>query len=140
VPDAAAVLGVKPRTLRRFIRNGAPVVRKGRKGGGQSATLVNPRAIRAWLAAARDDRADERALRELASKLPHDIAYALDEAWQASEGIDKRKLGGILAATHEVLTARVLASLRHYAPTLPDSDSDTLPEPIRRMALAARHS
>lgn len=134
--DAAAQLGVTPRALRRLIRrDGAPVVRPGRKGAG-GATLVDPRAIRAWLDAR--DLPDERVVREIASALRLLSADALHEAWQASDGIDKRKLAGVLVATYDLHTIRATALLRHYVPTLPDND--TLPEPIRRMALAARHS
>lgn len=138
VRDAAPVLGLTPRALRRLIRrDGAPVVRRGRKGAG-GATLVDPRAIRAWLDAR--DLPDERVVHEIDSTLLLVIGDALHDVWQATDGdMNKRKLARVFVAAYDTLSMRVHATLRHYAPTLPDTDT-TLPDSVRRMALVARHS
>ena len=53
--DAAAEqLGTTRRTLERWIREGAPVVRRGARGRGRR-TLVNPAAIRSSTGTARGD-------------------------------------------------------------------------------------
>ncbi len=52
--DAARALGVRPGTLRKWIRRGAPVVEPGGNGPGQSA-LVDIAAIEAWRGRKSDD-------------------------------------------------------------------------------------
>lgn len=128
IADAAEALGIGPKRLRRLLRTGAPVVRKGRKGRG-GATLVDVDAIRQWIAAR--DRVDERIPCELAASYPQDLADTLNEAWQRAEGIDKNKLAGVLAATWELATIHHLARLRTYVPDLPDHSD--LPESIAQM-------
>ena len=53
IPEAAAQLGLSPRQLRRAIQQGAPVVHRGRPGRSHK-TLLDPAAVRRWLAAERD--------------------------------------------------------------------------------------
>jgi hypothetical protein len=54
VPEAAAALGVRPDTLRSWIRHGAPVVQPGGTGPGEGA-LVDLEALRRWRGRSADD-------------------------------------------------------------------------------------
>lgn len=45
--QAAHELGVKPRTLQRWTREGCPVAQRGRRGRGHAA-LIDPDAVRQW--------------------------------------------------------------------------------------------
>ena len=132
VPAAAHRLGVKPGTLRRWIRRGCPTVSPGRKGRGH-ACLVNLSDVQQWLKA---DQSDALLL-ELASALPEVMATASAEAWRQIEGSDKRRLAGILAATWYVLSCAVLDHLRAKCPEIPEV-APTLPEPIERLRKIAQ--
>jgi len=127
---AASELGMRPGTLRRHIRAGCPAVH-GRRGRGH-ATLVDPEAARAWLAAG----SGERAIVGLADELPRILARAAHEAWQLAEGIDKRRMAGVLAAAWYLSATQVLDYLRTLEPGI--KDIDRLPEEIERMREIAR--
>src|SRR5690606_32463639 len=80
IPAAAAQLGVSTPTLKRWLRQGAPVARRGRRGRG-CRTLIDPEAIRAWRRAQDADHAQvEAVLRALAGRIPELLADAAEEA------------------------------------------------------------
>lgn len=132
VADAARVLGIRPGTLRRWMREGCPVASRGRRGRGH-AVLINPDAVRAW----RD--ADQRAqvLLDLAAEVPRLLALAAEEAHRQANGVDKRKLGEILAATWFVGASTVLDHLRARCADVPQI-SPELPAQIERLVKIAR--
>src|SRR5690349_11962605 len=74
--QAAQALGERTKTLRRWVRNGAPVVAMGRKGRGY-ATLVDLEQIRSW----RQSQTSQRQLLEFASRIPGLLSDATYEAF-----------------------------------------------------------
>src|SRR5690606_31797540 len=125
IVDAASALSVPAGTLRRWIREGCPHV-PGRRGRG-CATLVDVQAVKQWRQA--NDR--DALLQELAAALPDVLAAASVESWRLAEGIDKRKLAGITAATWYVCTSAVLDHLREQCPAVPELAR--LPDEIERL-------
>lgn len=125
IPEAARAIGCKPGTLRRWIREGCPATH-GRRGRGHAAQ-VDPDQVRAWLGA----DARDRALREIAAALPDLIARAVVESWQQAEGVDKRRLAGLLCATWYVTAGRVSDYLRDMNPDIPRLSST--PDEIVRL-------
>ncbi|MGY0611711.1 hypothetical protein [Luteimonas sp. A501] len=126
VPEAASALGVRVGTVRRWIREGAPVVRTGRRGRG-CAALVDPEAVQAWRQAG--DR--ETAVLEVAAALPDVLANAAVEAWQQAQGIDKRQLAGVMAAGWYLSATAALDHLRAKHPAVPEIVA--IPEQIERL-------
>lgn len=124
LPAAARALGVSERQLRRFLRDGAPVARRGGRGRGR-ATLIDVEAVRAWRA-----RPDDR-LRQFAGEVPELVAEAAEEAFQLVEGPQKRAAAGILAGAWYVTTTRLLGRLRGDLPDL--QDPSAIPPPIERL-------
>jgi hypothetical protein len=80
---AAAELGMSVPGLRRAIRAGAPVARRGRRGRGNSC-LVDPAAIVAWRGSAVTEEAKQLIARGTACEsLPDVLADALFQIWQS---------------------------------------------------------
>lgn len=125
LPQAAAELRVSPRTLRRWLRQGAPTVARGRRGRGGRA-LVDPRAIAAWrLSCEAVEHAD---LEVFAAELPELVADAMLEAFREVDGPHKRAAAGVLAGAWYVVTVRALDRLRRDVPEL--RDPEVLPAQI----------
>jgi hypothetical protein len=119
VTAAAHSLGISVPTLRRWLRQGAPQARRGRRGRGGDA-LVDPAAVRAWRAScAVVEHAD---LEVLAGELPELVGRAVAEAFAAVEGPHKRAAAGVLAGAWYVVTTKLLDRLRRDVPRLRDPD------------------
>jgi len=77
--QAAIDLGVSARAVRRMLEGGAPVARAGHRGRGKAA-LVDPAAIRGWLASRHVAPADDAHLQAwevfVESSGPHKLAVA----------------------------------------------------------------
>lgn len=129
--DAARALGVRKGTLRRWVREGCPVVSRGRRGRGH-ALRVDPAAVRQW----RGVGERERAILELADALPRLTAQATFKAFQLTEGLDKRRLAGAMAATWYANALCMLDYLRGQCPAVPDVT--TRPEEIENLLKIAR--
>lgn len=126
--EAARELGISSSTLRRWIeKDGAPVAQRGRRGRG-CRTLICPTAVRAWRAAT----GREAALIEISNAMPELIARAAMESWRQAQGVDKRRLAGVMAAGWFIATSAVLDHLHRLHPAIAP-DPRTLPEPIRRL-------
>lgn len=132
IVEAAQALGVRPGTLKRWCRQGAPVVQRGRRGRG-CALLVDPAAVRQWLGA----DARDALLLELANELPYAMADAAIEALRLVEGPHKRSTAGVLAGTWYLSAAAVLDLLRDRCPSIPEIGA--IPEPIERLRKIARN-
>jgi len=132
IAAAARALGIRPGTLRRWMREGCPVASRGQRGRGH-AVLVDPEAVRTWRAA--DQR--DQVLLELAGDVPRLLAAAIDDAYRQAQGIDKRKLGEILAATWFVGANALLDHLRARCAAVPQLPPE-LPAQIDRLRKIAR--
>ena len=130
IADAARVLGERPGTLRRWVREGCPTINPGRRGRGH-AVLVDPGQIQRWR-----DGGREALLLEFASAMPGLLATATMQSWRQAEGIDKRRLAGILAAAWYASTTAALDHLRALCPGVPDVSS--LPPEIEHLRKIAR--
>ena len=86
--QAAQELQVHPATLRRWLREGAPQVRRGRRGKG-GAALIDVAAIRAWRGQGAASATTIPA-RVLAAEVPELLASAICEVFHAIEGPHKR--------------------------------------------------
>lgn len=104
--EAARALGVSTASLRRWIDKGCPVARRGARGRGRAA-LVDPEQVRTWR-----DGGTDAAMLCFASRLPELLAGAVSEAHRLADGVDKRRLAGVLAATWYICTTRLLDDLR----------------------------
>lgn len=124
---AAQELGVSVATLRRWIRRGCPVAVRGHRGRGCRA-LIDPDAVRAW----RQAGAREATLMALASSLPAVLAKAVEDAHQQVQGLDKRRLAGVMAATWFVATAAILEHMHELHPTIAP-DPRAVPDKIERL-------
>lgn len=121
-------LGISPVTLRRWMRAGAPVARRGRRGRGGEA-LIDPAAVTAWrLSCEVSDHAD---LIVLAGELPEIVASAIGEAFLHVEGPHKRACAGVLAGAWYLVTLALLDRLRRVVPDL--NDPTALPTSIERL-------
>lgn len=132
LPEAAHHLGVPVGTLRRWVREGCPVALRGHKGRGH-ACMVDVEAVRQW----RESSESDARLLEIASALPDVLARASEEAWRQTEGTDKRRLAGVMAASWYVVTSSVLDYLRAKHPAIPDV-GQPFPEQIERLRKIAR--
>jgi hypothetical protein len=132
IPAAARTLGVSEATLRRWLRVGAPVARRGGRGRGRR-TLVDAAAIEAWRGCGKASDA----LVVFAAELPELVADAVHEAFMLTGGPHKRATAGVLAATWYVVTVGILDRLRADVPDL--HDPTLVPEKIAhlRMIFAA---
>lgn len=132
VDQAAEALEVPRGTLRRYLREGCPVVSKGRRGRGH-AVLVDPDAVREWLGAGER----ERAFLEMAAAVPDVLAEAANESLRQASGVDKRRLAGILAANWYIGATAILERMRKQCPSVPDVTS--IPEEIEALRKIARN-
>lgn len=109
IQPAARELGVGTATLRRWMRDGAPVARRGGRGRGRAA-LIDPESIRAWQAQRKPQRGDAddllHALMELAPNL------AVDSALAAMSTHGPLTQGG---AEHKRLNSAVRCVAQHVA-------------------------
>lgn len=122
---AALELGVSAIQLRRMIRAGAPVARRGARGRGR-ATLVDPAAVQAW-------RASQRvALAAAAAELPDVLADALADALERAEGLPKQRTAGLLAFAWYLAATRCMDHLREFDPAVGDV-TDPLPAAVERL-------
>jgi hypothetical protein len=109
--EAARLLRVTPKSILSWVRQGAPIVRKGRQGRGSKPTIVIPSALLEWRAlrpralAARDyiekfsdDSTARRewceAVLQFPSRLAPQLAGIIDE--HAIAEILRRELGALL--------------------------------------------
>lgn len=137
VDEAARVLGVTAYAVRRWIGEGAPVVRRGRKGRGHP-TLVSPTALDAWREARKAASSTDALLMQLAAELPAVLAVAAVEGHRLAEGVDKRKLAGIAVAMYYVNETALRDWLRERCATVPDVSA--LPSEIERLRKIAERS
>lgn len=104
---------------------------RGRRGRGH-AVLVDPATVREWLQAGSIDAV----LLGLAGAIPELLATATLEALQRAEGLDKRRLAGVMAATWYVGANAVLDHMREQCSTIPELAE--VPEEIERLRKIAR--
>lgn len=128
---AARKLNVSVPTLRRWMADGAPVARRGRRGRG-GAALLDVAAIEAW----RGTGAATDLLHVLAAEVPELVAGAVEEAFRAATGPHKRAFAGHLALAWFEVTSRLLDRLRRDVPEIPELA--TVPERIERLRQIAR--
>lgn len=128
---AAAELGVPTGTLRRWVRQGCPVVHRGHRGRGHAA-LVDPAQVLQW----RQAGARQQVYLELASAVPTVIAHAACDSMRLANGIDKKRLAGVQAATWYVATNAVLDHLRERCPAVPELA--VVPDEIEQLRKIAR--
>jgi hypothetical protein len=124
--DAAHALGVSASTLRRWIAEGAPVARRGRRGRGRS-TLVQVAAVTAW-------RAPGRPHPSLAAALARGLersAVAVADAHRELNGPHKVASAGPMVASWYLTGAALIDALREVDPQL--TDIRALPEPLERL-------
>jgi len=119
----AAALGISPATLRRWLRQGAPQARKGRRGRGGGAEL-DPRAIAAWRSS---DHATVPAC-VLAAELPEILADSIWAVFVDVPDADKRRVASALAAAWYAATCAIRDRLATVDPSIPETD--VLPEKI----------
>lgn len=131
IPDAARVLGVTPRAVRRMVERGAPVARRGGRGRGR-ATLIDVAALRAW------QRPSGRLVAPvvLARMLPAAIATAIAAAHREIDGPHKRASAGVLAGAWYAASCAALDELRRLDPDVPEIDA--IPDEIARLREIAR--
>ena len=111
VAEAAAELGVSERQLRRWLRAGCPVARRGRRGRG-GAALLDVDAVQAW----RRQATAEDALATLAGAVPELVADAVHASFLEAEGVRKSALAGVLCAVWYRVAASLLDQLGADAP------------------------
>ena len=126
VTEAAQALGIRPGTLLRWTREGAPVVQRGRRGRG-CALLIDVEAVRRWRGA--DER--DALLLALAQALPEVLAGAVEHAHQMTDGPHKRASAGVLAGAWYLAATAVLDRLREQCAAVPEVR--TIPAPIERL-------
>lgn len=122
---AALELGVSVPTLRRWLRQGCPVARRGRRGRGGRA-LVDPRAVRAWRGSS--EACELAGLEVLAAEVPELVAGAVAEAFRQCDGPHKRATAGALAGAWYLVTVALFDRLRRDVPAL--ADPATVPREI----------
>jgi hypothetical protein len=115
IAEAATVLGVSTRSLRRWISDGAPVAQAGGRGRGKR-TLVDPAAVLAW----RDGARLDVEMRAFAAAIPDLLADAVHEAFTLAEGPHKRLLAGALVATWYLASTALIDELRDRGIDVPE--------------------
>jgi hypothetical protein len=125
IPAAAADLAVSVPTLRRWLRAGAPLARRGARGRGRAA-LVDPQAVAAW-------RASQCVtLAAAAAGLPDLIAGALADAFDQTEGLPKSRMAGFVAGAWYLAATRCMDHLRQHDEAVPDV-TEPLPLAVARL-------
>ena len=140
--EAAVALETSVSTLRRWIAQGAPVARRGRRGR-RHRTLVEVEAINAWRRAGAAQTAGDRdavkdALWRLGCEVPQLIADAVWDAWERMEGLPRAHLAGPMAATWYVVTSALLDRLGELGDTLFDIEPGAIPESIQQLRKIAQ--
>lgn len=113
IAKAAEVLGERPGTLRRWIREGLPH-QPGRKGAG-GATLVDIESARSWRGAS----LGEQELLALANDIPRLLAASMFDCWRLCDGPDKTRLAGVLCVVWYSSTSVLLNHLREQNAAVP---------------------
>ena len=130
IDQAAAELSVSVPTLRRWLRDGAPVARSGRRGRG-CRTLLDVEAVRAW----RRAEGGSDALLAFAARVPELLAVAAATAHRNAP--DKRDGAWCLCAAWQLAVGLILDAIRADGAHVPDPES--IPEAIERLRkIAAR--
>ncbi len=125
--ETAAALGISVSTLRRWVADGAPVARMGRRGRA-CAALYDVRAVRAW----RNANDTEAALLAFAGEVPQLVAAAVEHAFNETElEFDKRRIAGVFAGVWYVVAAALLDRLRHDVGGVPELSC--IPAAIERL-------
>ena len=127
LPAAAVELGISEPTLRRWLRQGAPVTRQGGRGRGRAA-LVDPAAVDRWRTPGKAAGIDAAIL---AAELPELLAAAVWQTFLLIDGPHKRPCANELAAAWYGMTTAALDRLREHDATLPELSA--LPEAIDRL-------
>lgn len=127
--QAAHELQVHPATLRRWLREGAPQVRRGRRGKG-GAALIDVAAIRAWRGQGAASATTIPA-RVLAAEVPELLASAICEVFHAIDGPHKRACADVLAAAWYSGACALRDRLAEIDPAIPEIDE--LPEQIAHL-------
>ncbi|RZL68767.1 MAG: hypothetical protein EOP77_00135 [Variovorax sp.] len=73
---------------------------------------------------------------ELAGIVPEVLAASIHDAWRMAEGLDKRRLAGVLSAAWYMAATGLLDSLRDGCKGVPEIVS--LPHPVERLKKIAR--
>ena len=128
LPVAATALCVPTGTLRRWIREGAPVAHRGRRGRG-CCTLVDVSAVRAWC----DSRGNQRQMLELADSFREVIAEAVFQVFKHADGPHKRALAGLAHPTWFAVANALHEHMRVLVPEIPELGPT--PEKIKRFSL-----
>lgn len=113
VPQAAAALDLSVVQLRRLLRQGAPVARRGARGRGR-ATLVDVQAVRAWRAS------QHVTLAAASAAIPDVLADALAGSLEQSDGLPKQRLAAVMAGVWYAASVAVLDHLRRFDPGVAD--------------------
>jgi len=127
---AAAELGEKPGTLRRWCREGMPHDKGGRGRG--KATMVDVAVARQWA----DLPADTQHLMTLADELPRIMATAVFNRWCEFQGPDKRRLAGEMAVTWYICVTTLLDHLQALNPNV--AEPEKMPSEIDYLEKIAR--
>lgn len=122
IAQAARALGTSETSLRRWIKAGAPVARRGRRGRGH-VTLIDVAAVEAWRAGG-----DDAALRDLAARLPELLGDAMVEAHRLAP--DKRGAAWMACASWQLA---LYAINDHLAERLGELPPPQVPESIERL-------
>lgn len=123
--QTCAALDISPPTLQRWIRQGAPQAKPGRRGRGGMA-LFDPAAIAAW----RRREGGGDALTVLAGELSEIVADAVYLSFRLADGSHKRPSADMMAATWYVVTSAILD---HIGKTTPVRGVSVMPEKIEML-------
>jgi hypothetical protein len=134
IRDAARALGVSAPTVRRWLRDGAPVLRRGGRGRGRVA-LLDVDALAAWRRM-RDGGTAHDALVVLAAEIPELVADAMHEAFVLVDGPHKRACAGALAGAGYLAIVALLDRMRRDDQRVPEVT--TLPAKIDQLRLHFR--
>jgi hypothetical protein len=135
IAECALELRLSRRQLQRYIADGAPQLRKGRRGRGGEA-LLDAAAIVGWLAVQARTADGQALLRVLASEVPELVAVQLHRQFVNSAGPHKKAVGRELQLIWGLLTAALLERIRRDVPDLPDAAD--VPDAIVQIARACR--
>lgn len=139
VAEIAEQFNVSTRTVLRWIADGCPTVRRGRKGGG-GATVLDLDQVRAWRESKKDADSTAAVL-EVATLLPDLLADAVEQAARDATGAHKLALHGALAEAWHRAALRFLEALRQRYPDAAHliRDPVSAPDAVWRMTRVNRH-